>query len=193
MGNSNGGHIFGWGASEWPNPGFYISISYGVIFFKQGKYNVRYDYSDSVKLGYNESIPETRYLTYRPITDERWHQIIISIRKVSKDDEKYLTELNLKEGHYKSELFIDGESRKNSTADLREDYGEFRAFEFYNGNKTQHNANYFIDNIIVLKKGINITEAKILFESIDQEAVIVIPDIPNERCKIPRRKIRYKA
>ena len=192
MGNSNGGHILGWGASEWPNPGFYISISYGVIFFKQGKYNVRYDYSDSVKLGYNESIPETRYLTYRPITDERWHQIIISIRKVSKDDEKYLTELNLKEGHYKSELFIDGESRKNSTADLREDYGEFRAFEFYNGNKAQHNANYFIDNIIVLKKGINITEAKILFESIDQEAVIVIPDIPNERCKIPGEKYGIK-
>ena len=38
MGNSNGGHIFGWGTSEWAKPGFYIGLSYGVILFKQGKY-----------------------------------------------------------------------------------------------------------------------------------------------------------
>ena len=45
-----------------------------------------------------------------------------------------------------------------------------------------------MDNIIVLKKGINISEVKTLFESIDQEAVIVIPDIANLRCKIPGEK-----
>ena len=47
-----------------------------------GKIVNKYDYADSVKLGYNESIPETRYLTYRPLRDERWHQIIISMRKI---------------------------------------------------------------------------------------------------------------
>ena len=36
------------------------------------------------------------YLTYRPLVDERWHQIILTMRKVNKDDEKYLNEINLK-------------------------------------------------------------------------------------------------
>ena len=188
MGNSNGGHIFGWGKSGWKLPGFFIALTYGVIYYKQGKYNVRYDYADSVKLGYNQSIPETRYLTYRPLTDKRWHQIIISMRKVTKDDEKYLTELDLKEGNYKTELFIDGESRKNATADIMDDYGELNGFDFDLGEKLHHNGNFYIDNIIVLKKGINITDARKLYDSIDQEAVIVIPDIPNERCKIPGEK-----
>ena len=49
-----------------------------------------------------------------------------------------------------------------------------------------------MDNIIVLKKGINISEAKILFESIDQDAEIIIPDIPNIRCKIPGEKYGLK-
>ena len=185
MGNSNGGHIFGWGTSGWRVPGFFIALTYGVVYYKQGRYNVRYDYADSVKLGYNASIPETRYLTYRPLTDKRWHQITISMRKVTLEDEPYLTELNLREGNYKTELFIDGESRKNATADLVSDYGELSAFSFELGDKMKHNGNFYIDNIIVLKKGINITEAEILFDSIDQEAAVVIPDIPNERCKIP--------
>ena len=192
MGNSNGGHIFGWGTSDYAKPGFFIGLTYGVIIFKQGKFIYRYDYGDSVKLGYNESIPETRYLTYRPLRDERWHQIIISMRKIKKEEEEYLTELNLKEGDYKCELFIDGESRKNTTADIRGDYGELNAFDFYNGDEMKHNTNYYIDNIIVLKKGINITDVKILFESIDQEAVIVLPDLPNERCKIPGEKYGIK-
>ena len=190
MGNSNGGHIFGWGTSGWKQPGFYISLSYGVIQFKQGKYNGRYDYSDSVKLGYNESIPETRYLTYRPLTDKRWHQIIISMRKVKKEDEEYLSELSLKEGDFKCELFIDGTSRKNTTADIRDDYGELSAFNLDNNMK--HNDNYYMDNIIVLKRGINIDEAKILFESIDQEAEIIIPDMTNQRCKIPGEQYGLK-
>ena len=192
MGNSNGGHIFGWGSPDWQKPGFYISFTNGILQYKQGKNNVRYDYGDSVKLGYNESIPEKRYLTYRPLTDGRWHQVIISMRKVTKEDEQYLAELNLKEGDFKSEIFIDGESRKNSTGDIRDDYGELNAFDFIYNSKMTHNANYFIDNIIVLKKGITITEVKILYESIDQEAVIVIPDIPSERCKIPGDKYGIK-
>jgi len=125
-GNSNGGKIFGWGSAEWAKPGFFIALSYGIVFFKQGINNVRYDYEDSVKVGYNESIPETRYLTFRPFRDERWHQIIISMRKITKEEEKYLTELSLKEGDYKCELFMDGESRKNSTASPRDYYGEYQ-------------------------------------------------------------------
>ena len=192
MGNSNGGHIFGWGTSDWGKPGFYIGFSYGVILFKEGKNIRRYDYSDSVKLGYNESIPEKRYLTYRPLTDKRWHQLIISLRKVEKEDEDYLTELNLKEGDFKCELFIDGESRINTTGNINNDYGNLRAFDFASGDEAKHNTNFYIDNIIVLKKGINITEAKIFFDSIDQEAIIVIPDIPNERCKIPGERYGLK-
>ena len=185
MGNNNGGQFFGWGALGYNNPGFFIQISYGIIVFRQGKYNERYDLEDAEKIGYNKSIPEKRYLTFRPLTDERWHQIIISMRKIKKEEEKYLNELSLKEGDYKCELFIDGESRKNSTADLREDYGKFSAFNFSNSEEMKSNENYYLDNVIVLKRGINISEAKILFESIDQEAIIVIPDIPNKRCKIP--------
>ena len=191
MGNSNGGYIFGWGKPG-NVPGFYIALTYGILAFKQGRYIIRYDYEDSVKLGYNDSIPEKRYLTFRPLTDNRWHQVIASMRKVTKEDEQYLTELNLKEGQYKSEFFIDGESRKNSTAYPSDNYGDLQAFDFGNDSEMKHNSNYFIDNIIVLKKGINITEVKILYESIDQEAPIVIPDIPSERCKIPGEKYGIK-
>ena len=95
-GNSNGGKIFGWGSADYAKPGFFISLSYGIVYFKQGIINVRYDYEDSVKIGYNESIPEKRYLTFRPFRDERWHQIIISMRKIKKEEEKYLSELSLK-------------------------------------------------------------------------------------------------
>ena len=191
-GNSNGGKIFGWGSAEWAQPGFFIALSYGIVYYKQGINNVRYDYEDSVKVGYNESIPETRYLTFRPFRDERWHQIIISMRKVTKEEEKYLTELSLKEGDYKCELFMDGESRKTSTASPRDDYGELSAFVFGNDDNVKHNINFYMDDIIVLKKGINISEAKILYESIDQEAEIVIPDMPNVRCKIPGEKYGLK-
>ena len=184
MGNSNGGHIFGWGSAEWQKPGFFISLSYGILYFKQGKSNLKYDLEDAVKLGYDANNPEKRYLTNRPLTDEKWHQVIISLRKVTKEDEKYLTELNLKEGEFKSEVFIDGESRKNSTGNIMDDYGELNAFDLSNNSQMSHNTNYFIDNIIVLKKGINITEAKILYESIDQE-VTGTPVLLNERCKIP--------
>jgi hypothetical protein len=52
------------------------------------------------------------------------------MRKVNKDDEKYLNEINLKLGDFKCELFIDGESRKNSTANPGDYYGEFSAFKF---------------------------------------------------------------
>ena len=187
-GNSNGGRIFGWGKSDWQKPGFYIALRYGVIHYKEGKTVYKYDYHDSLRMGYDEKIPETRYLTYRPLTDERWHQIIISIQKVTKEDEQYLEELSLKEGDYKCELFIDGESRKNTTASPNDNYGELTAFDFGNDEEMKHNMNFYMDNIIVLKKGINISEVKTLFESIDQEAVIVIPDIPNLRCKIPGEK-----
>ena len=151
MGNSNGGHIFGWGATGWQISGFYIGLSYGILHYKQGISGVRYDKEDAVKLGYDENNPEKRYLTNRPLTDEKWHQVIISLRKVTKEDEKYLTELNLKEGDFKSEIFIDGESRKNATGSIRDDYGELNAFDFDNNNKMMHNTNYFIDNVIVLK------------------------------------------
>ena len=193
MGNSNGGYIFGWGNDTWQKRGFYIGLIYGSINFKQGQKVIAYSYEDSVKLGYNNSIPEKRYLTYRPLTDERWHQIILSMRKVNKDDEKYLNELNLKEGDFKCELFIDGESRKNSTANPGDYYGEFSAFNFdYDEKNKQHNDNFYFDNIIVLKKGENINEVKILYESIDQKAVIVIPDLKNERCKIPGKSYGLK-
>ena len=184
-GSSNGGKIFGWGNGDWAKPGFFISLTYGIVYYKQGLKNVRYDYEDSVKIGYNESIPETRHLTFRPFRDEKWHQITVSMRKVTKEDEKYLTELSLKEGNYKCELFMDGESRKNSTANPTDDYGEFSAFEFGNDEKMLHNNNFYMDNIIVLKKGIHLDEAKVLYDSIDQEAEKIIPDLPNVRCKIP--------
>ena len=87
-GNSNGGRIFGWGSSEWKKSGFYLELSYGVIVFRQGLTSMRYEHADSVKLGYNESIPEKRYLTYRPLTDERWHQLIISMRKIKRRRKK---------------------------------------------------------------------------------------------------------
>ena len=185
QGYNNGGTIFGWGSPEVGKPGFKISISYGIIVYKQGGAKLKYDYDDAKKVGYNDSIPEKRYLTPRLFNDDRWHQIIISYRKVTKDDERYLTELNLKEGSYKCELFIDGESRKNTSASPVNDYGEFSAFEFGN---SQHNNNFFLDNAIVLKKGITLKEAKILFESIDQEAIIITPDIPNTRCRIPGKQ-----
>ena len=51
---------------------------------------------------------------------------------------------------------------------------------------------FYFDNIIVLKKGVNINEVKILYESIDQKAVIVIPDLKNERCKIPGKSYGLK-
>ena len=184
-GSSNGGKIFGWGNGDWAKPGFFISLTYGIVYYKQGLKNVRYDYEDSVKIGYNESIPETRHLTFRPFRDEKWHQITVSMRKVTKEDEKYLTELSLKEGNYKCELFMDGESRKNSTANPTDDYGEFSAFEFGNDEKMLHNNNFYMDNIIVLKKGIHLDEAKVLYDSIDQEAEKIIPDLPNVRCKLP--------
>ena len=114
------------------------------------------------------------------------------MRKISKDEEQYLSDLSLKEGDYKCELFIDGESRKNATADIREDYGNLSAFNFDFSEKMIHNGNFYLDNVIVLKKGINLNEAKILFESIDQDAKIVIPDIPNERCKIPGQQYGLK-
>ena len=106
------------------------------------------------------------------------------MRKVTKEDEKYLTELSLKEGNYKCELFMDGESRKNSTANPTDDYGELSAFVFGNDEKMLHNNNFYMDNIIVLKKGIHLDEAKVLYDSIDQEAEKIIPDLPNVRCKI---------
>ena len=68
-GNSNGGRIFGWGKSDWQKPGFYIALRYGVIHYKEGKTVYKYDYHDSLRMGYDEKIPETRYLTYRPLTD----------------------------------------------------------------------------------------------------------------------------
>jgi hypothetical protein len=148
-GNSNGGKIFGWGNEKWAQPGFFIGITFGIIYYKQGQQNVRYDKEDSINIGYNESIPETRHLTFRPIRDEKWHQIIISMRKVTKEDEKYLTELSLKEGNYKCELFIDGESRKNSTANPKDNYGEFSAFEFPNDEPMMHNSNFYMDNVII--------------------------------------------
>ena len=52
------------------------------------------------------------------------------MRKITKDEEQYLTDLSLNEGDFKCELFIDGESRKNTTADIREDYGNLSAFNF---------------------------------------------------------------
>ena len=115
------------------------------------------------------------------------------MRKITKDDEKYLNELSLKDGDFKCELFIDGESRKNSSAKSNDYYGEFSAFDFDFSEKLKHNSNFYIDNAIVLKKGINISEAKILFESIDQDAPIVIPDLPNERCKIPGESYGIKS
>ena len=33
-GNSNGGKIFGWGSADWAQPGFFISLSYGIVFYK---------------------------------------------------------------------------------------------------------------------------------------------------------------
>ena len=190
MGNNNAGHIFGWGVSDWQAPGFYISVVYGAIHFKDGKYVSKYSNEDSIKLGYNQTKPETKYLTYRPLTDKRWHQLIVSTRKVTKEDVAYLDELSLKEGDYKCELFIDGTSRKNTSAYIRDDYGNFSAFDF--NDDLNQNPNFYIDNIIVLKKGININEAKILFESIDQEAEIIIPNMPNKRCKIPGDKYGLK-
>ena len=45
MRNSNCEHIFGWGTSDWGMPGLFISLSYGAIQFKQGKYVKRYEYA----------------------------------------------------------------------------------------------------------------------------------------------------
>ncbi len=79
------------------------------------------------------------------------HQIILTMRKVNKDDEKYLSEINLKEGDFKCELFIDGESRKNSTANPGDYYGEFSAFNFdYDEKNKQHNIMVIFILIIVL-------------------------------------------
>ena len=64
-----------------------------------------------------------------------------------------VNELSLKDGDFKCELFIDGESRKNSSAKSNDYYGEFSAFNFdYDEKNKQHNGNLYFDNIIVLKK-----------------------------------------
>ncbi len=96
MGNGNGRNIFDWRNETQEKRGFYIVLSYGAINFKQGKKIISYSYDDSIKLGFNNSIPEKRYLTYRSLVDERWDQIILNMRKYNKDDEKYLNEINLK-------------------------------------------------------------------------------------------------
>ena len=52
------------------------------------------------------------------------------MRKVNKVDKKYLNEINLKEGNFKYELFINDESSKNSTPNPGYYYGEFSIFNF---------------------------------------------------------------
>ena len=71
MRKSNGRHIFSWGNITQEKRGFYITLSYRVNNFKQGKKIISYSYDDSLNLGFNNSIPEKRYLTYRSLVDER--------------------------------------------------------------------------------------------------------------------------
>ena len=195
-GNSNNGFLFGWGNQGWNTKGCFVGIDWGVLNFKCGTSTGQYSYEDSVSLGFDDTIPEKRYLTYRPLTgNSRWHQIVLKVSNVTEDELPYLNQTIFKIGTTKVELLFDGSTRKNITGKWLDDYGDLTVFKFNsrfqnkNGvlaNVNTDNKNWYIGNILVIKKPLTLNEINIIYNNIDQEADVVLPDVSSKnRCHIP--------
>lgn len=105
-GNGNSGILFGFGSTQYKKPGFLVWVSWGQIYFKCGvDSGSSYTYADSVRIGYNESDPEKRNLTYRPLNDKKWHSFAVSVRKMTDEDRKYINDSDTWVN--KAELYID--------------------------------------------------------------------------------------
>ena len=182
QGNSNSCNLFGFN-TENNKKGISVTISWGVVYFKAGNYNGGYTYEDSVKLGYKDNDPYTKYLSFRPFYDDRWHHIAIIQKILDEEDLKYIE--GKKVGDVMGEYFLDGMSRKNFTGGLMDDYGNLTVFDFAEEEDKIHNDNWFIDEMMVFEKRLTPNEVNTLYNIIDQEAEKIVPKVDSQICKIP--------
>ena len=184
FGNGNSADFFGFNTYD-DKKGLSVKISWGVIYFKAGGYSSSYTAQDSINLGYDENDPYTKYLSFRPFYNNRWHHICIVQKILNEDDLLYIK--NKKVGDVMGEYFLDGMSRKNFTGGFLDDYGNLTVFSFADDETKDSNENFFIDEMMVFNKSLKREEVQTLYELIDQEAEKVIPKVSSVDCKIPGR------
>ena len=184
FGNGNSADFFGFNTYD-DKKGLSVKISWGVIYFKAGGYSSSYTAQDSINLGYDENDPYTKYLSFRPFYNNRWHHICIVQKILNEDDLLYIK--NKKVGDVMGEYFLDGMSRKNFSGGFLDDYGNLTVFSFADDETKDSNENFFIDEMMVFNKSLKREEVQTLYELIDQEAEKVIPKVSSVDCKIPGR------
>ena len=182
FGNSNSGNIFGFNTKD-NKKGLSVSISRGAVSFKAGSYASTYVYQDSVNLGYDENDEYTKYLSYRPFYDNRWHHICIVQKILNEDDLLYIKDKKV--GDVMGEYFLDGMSRKNFSGAFLDDYGNLTVFSFAEDDTKISNDNFFIDEMMIFNKSLKREEIQVLYDLIDQEAEKVVPKVSSVICKIP--------
>ena len=182
FGNSNSGNFFGFNTKD-NKKGLSVSISWGAIYFKAGGYSNSYTYQDSVDLGYDEKDEYTKYLSFRPFYNNRWHHICIVQKILDEDDLLYIKDKKV--GDVMGEFFFDGMSRKNFSGGLLDDYGNLTVFSFSEDEKMIGNDNFYIDEMMIFNKSLKKEEVKVLYDLIDQDSEKVIPKVSSTICKIP--------
>ena len=182
FGLSNAAELFGFNTEDMKK-GLSVTISWGVLYFKAGSYASGYTKNDSFDLGYDENKPETKYLSFRPFYNNRWHHICIVQKLLDENDLLYIK--GKKVGDVMGEFFLDGMSRKNFSGGFLENYGNLTVFSFTDDETKISNDNFFIDEMMVFNKSLKKEEIQILYDLIDQEAEKVIPKIAPVDCKIP--------
>ena len=103
FGIENSVDLFGFNTEDMKK-GLSVKISWGVIYFKAGSYADSYTQKDSYNLGYDQNDPNTKYLSYRPFYDNRWHHICIVQKILDKNDLLYIK--NKKVGDVMGEFFL---------------------------------------------------------------------------------------
>ena len=108
--------------------GLNVEISWGVIYFRAGSYSSSYTKDNSIQLGYDENDPYTKYYSFWPFYNNRWHHIFI-IQKVL-DENDIIYNKNGKVGDVVGEFFFGWMSPKNFTGGLSDDFGNLTVFSF---------------------------------------------------------------
>ena len=157
FGNTNSADFFGFNTKD--KKGLSVSISWGVIYFRAGGYSNSYTYQDSVDLGYDEKDEYTKYLSFRPFYNNRWHHICIVQKILDEDDLLYIKDKKV--GDVMGEFFFDGMSRKNFSVDLLNDYGNLTVFKFAEDDTKTTNNNFYIDEMMIFNKSLKKDEVKV--------------------------------
>ena len=132
--------------------GLSVTIAWGVIYFKAGSYGSGYTKDDSIKLGYDENDPYTKYLSFRPFYNNRWHHICIVQKILEEDDLLYIKDKKV--GDVMGEFFFDGMSRKNFSGGILDDFGNITVFSFSEDEKMIGNDNFYIDEMMIFNKSL---------------------------------------